>query len=229
MRLRWRGTDRDPVARRQEGAPAAYLDANDPCDIARHLALLDRVPRSGIVRVTVTPSDRSGSWWVEVVSSDRSGLLAAISGGLESHALDVLSASVATWPDGATLDIFHVSAEEEPHPEDLRAWIEAALGRPLMPSPVVGAVVTFTAADDGTTMCKVQAPDRLGLLHDLAATFALQGIRVASARVETAIDVAVDHFALTDRRGKPLGVATQQAVRGAILGGRRLDRGTARR
>lgn len=221
MKLQWRGHRGDPISRRQASAPSAYLDANDPCDVARHLALLDPVPRPGVVRVTVTPSARPGAWWVEVVSRDRAGLLAAISGGLEGHALDILGASVATWPDGATLDIFHVAAAEAPHPEELRTDIEAALDRPLLPSPVGGAVVTFSDADDGTTRCEVQAPDRLGLLHDLAATFALLGLRVTSARIETTIDTAVDRFALTDRRGRPLDIATQHAVQAAILGGRR--------
>ena len=219
MRLRRARPERDPIERRRVGAPAAYLDANDPCDVARHLALLDPVPQPGVVRVTVTPTARPSSWWVEVVSRNRAGLLAAITGGLEHRSLEVVSASVATWSDGATLDIFRVDAEHAPDPDDLRIAIEEALGAPLLPSPIVGATVIFSSAPDGSTLCEVRAPDRHGLLHDLAATFALQGVQIDSARVETEIDNAVDRFALTDRRGRPLDIAAQHALRAALVRG----------
>ncbi len=69
------------------------------------------------------------------------------------------------------------------------------------------------------TVCEVRAPDKPGLLHALASTFAAAAVSVHSARVTTENNIAVDRFELTDRDGHKLDAQHRDAVVAFISGG----------
>src|SRR5581483_5943542 len=95
------------LVERIEAAPRGYLLSHGPDDVARQAALVDPLPGRAEVRVNVA-AVAADEWRVEVALRDRPGLLASVSGVLAAYGLDVLDAVVATWPDGAALESFHV-------------------------------------------------------------------------------------------------------------------------
>ena len=57
---------------------------------------------------------------------------------------------------------------------------------------------------DEYTVIEVKSPDRLGLLHLITRTLSALGLDIASARIATEIDQAVDTFYVLDRQGRRL-------------------------
>jgi [protein-PII] uridylyltransferase len=59
-------------------------------------------------------------------------------------------------------------------------------------------------ADPHFTLVEVQAPDRIGLLHDLLRSLSRNDIDIGLARISTESGAAIDTFYVTDRhtRGK---------------------------
>ena len=211
------------VRDRVRHAPASLVVTDDAAEVARLAALVEPPPRGRVARVAVTPAGPS-RWRVDVASRDRPGLLAAITGVLAQRDLPVASAVVATWADGAAVDSFVVETAIGPEPGVLAKEIQAARP-PRTSAPVPDAAVIFD--DDGSpwyTLCRVEAPDKPGLLHALATALTTAGADVHSAKVMTEGGCAVDHFELTDRRGRKLDTRAKAAVVAAVSG----DVGAAR-
>lgn len=205
------------AAGRIGGAPPAYLLVHDSSEVARHATLLGARPTPGEVRVVVTPGRRPETWQLDVAARDQAGLLAACTGVLAAAGLDVIQAVVATWDDGAALEAFVVASPSSPDVAALQLALEHALVSPVLTAPVDGAVVTFDDTAAGLyTACEVRAADRPGLLHALAAAMAVAGADVHAASVRTVGGVARDRFDLSDRGGRRLTPARQEAVRRAI-------------
>ena len=72
------------------------------------------------------------------------------------------------------------------------------------------------AGNDRTVLTLV-APDRPGLLADVAHVLRDQQLRVQDARIATFGERAEDHFQLTDRHDQPLTETSRQALRTALL------------
>ena len=109
---------------RLESAPRGYVLRTPSTALARHAALLDPKPASH-PRVGRHAAEDVG-WWVDVAWHDDAGRLAAITKVLADLGLVVDDAVLATWPDGAVLDSFHVPLGPRPDPEALAAAIAAA-------------------------------------------------------------------------------------------------------
>src|SRR4051794_5411431 len=165
-----------PATARAATAPAGYVLTQGTSDLARHCELLASLPVEGEVRVVATPGRRPGTWHLDVGSRDRPGLLAAFTGGLAEHELDVVQAVVATWDDRAALQAFVVTSRSTPNAGRLEHALAASLGGPLVGAPVPDAEVAFRHTDGALyTSCDVRAPDRPGLLHALAVAIASAG------------------------------------------------------
>lgn len=225
----------DPLAvDRLEHAPRPYLLAQDATDIARQMVLLTPRPSRHDVRVAVEEAGE-GRWRVDVVSRDRPGLLAIVSGVLAEHGIDVLDATVATWDDGAALEAFLVQrAPRDPpqledaeldeiglaQPDQLAAAVRAAFDRPLSSPPNPDATVHFEdEVSPWYTVCEVRSPDTRGLLHTITVGLHGAGADVHSARLVSEGGRAVDRFELTDRHGSKLDDVTKEAIRSAVAEG----------
>ena len=57
---------------------------------------------------------------------------------------------------------------------------------------------------DEYTVIEVKCPDRLGLLHLITRTLSALDLDIASARIATEIDQALDTFYVLDRKGRRL-------------------------
>jgi hypothetical protein len=62
----------------------------------------------------------------------------------------------------------------------------------------------------------VEAHDRPGVLHALAAAFASAGVNVHAARITAEDGVALDEFELTGRNGAKLDRAAEEAIAAAL-------------
>ena len=210
--------DQADLAQRITTAPRSYLLHQEPAAIARHAALLRDIPAAGVVQVAVT--DDVDCRWVDVVTRDRHGLLAAATCALADLDLQISHAVLATWPDAAALESFCVHAAAMPSEADLARAIEAALDDDLASTPLAEVTVAFdNQASPWHTACEVDAPDKPHLLHQLATAFAAAGVDVVAATVTGHDGRAYDSFLLDRARGGKLGPADQATVVRFVEGG----------
>ena len=104
---------------RISNAPASYALNHSPEEIFRHAQLVEPCPRAGQVRVAVIDGPESGSWTINVATRDRTALLARVTRVLSDCNLEVVSADIATWEDGAVLDVFIVKSTSRPSEGEL--------------------------------------------------------------------------------------------------------------
>ncbi|MEP6661190.1 MAG: cation:proton antiporter [Acidimicrobiales bacterium] len=202
-------------------APRAYLLRAAPADIARQVRLCDPTPPPGTVRVGVAAAEgRPGSWWVDVTTRDRPGLLSRETAVLAAHGADIEDAVAATWGDGCALASFLVRTASLPHSDVLRAAIDDALARPLASKPTSDVTLSFD--DDVSpwhTVCTARAVDRIGLLHALTTAFAASGASVHAARVHRDDGVVIGVFELTDAKGRKFAPGAQDGIREVLRSG----------
>jgi UTP:GlnB (protein PII) uridylyltransferase len=104
----------------------------------------------------------------------------------------------------------------------VRSAFSAALDEPLEAKPVADVTLAFDdAGSPWHTRCAVTATDRPGLLHALAAAFAVADVSVHAAQITTDGARVVDQFDLTDRRGAKLDGKAKAAVVDAVTQGGR--------
>ena len=211
------------VANRILTAPYRYLLAQDSADVARQAALIEPPPARGRARVVVRELD-ADEWRIDVGARDRPALLARVSGVLARYGLDVLDATVVTWPDGVALESFRVrvssGADRVPDGVELVSGVVAAFDEPLVAAPNPDAEIAFDdAGSPWYTVCEVRGPDRPGLLHAITVALAAAGADVHAARVTTDQGTAVDRFDLTDRTGRKLDESTKATVATTIRSG----------
>lgn len=211
-------------------ASNTYLLSHEPEELARQAQLVEPLPRSGAVRVAIAPLPEPDRWKIDVACRDVEGLLANLTDVLTEHGLDITSASIATWADGAVLDSFIVVSHNRPSAKHLSMAFEAGLGKRR--SPV--AMPTLSIEFDNTalpwhTLAVVTGPDRPGALLAVSAAFATAGVVLHTARISTTDQQVNDRFAVGDRVGRKLDTATMDAIRTALVEGRTSRRLTRRR
>lgn len=172
-----------------------------------------------------------GRFQVSIAAPDQPGLFAVLAGVLALHDLNILSAEVLTWkrPPGwsggpIAVDVFVVQEPGEGlYLEDLwqrirRAISYALTGKlsldyrleqkrssPLSLAP--GApkgrrkVRVDSESSDFYTLIEVAAPDRLGLLYDLASAISGLGLVLHLARIATSAGRIHDTFYVRDEGG----------------------------
>ncbi len=200
-----------------------------------------RVGGKGVNMLEVRPGRARGYFEVTIAALDRPGLFATLAGALALHNLDILSADIFTWSDGVAMDVFTVA---EPEGNLLLDEVWARVRRSIMyaltgkldiesrladkRASLLGArrsapklppsVNVDNAASDFHTVIEVAAPDRQGLLHDLALTLNRQGMSVELARITTIGGQAADVFHVLDNEGRKVIDSGQvQAVKKDLL------------
>ncbi|MGE4553206.1 MAG: HD domain-containing protein, partial [Desulfovibrionaceae bacterium] len=198
-----------------------------------------RVAGLGVCEVEVRRSRAAGFLELTLAARDRPGLFAAVVGVLTLQNLDICSAEVFTWKGGLALDVFTVSEPRDREFADefwgrVRAMLGGALtGRldvahhlaqrrasPLAAGrcgPKLPAEVRVdNAVSDFYTKVSVAAPDRVGLLHDLAARLTELGADIQLARIATRSGLVADVFYVRGADGRK--ITDQAAVAGLEQG-----------
>ncbi|MDQ6617567.1 MAG: cation:proton antiporter [Actinomycetota bacterium] len=217
------------VGARIRAAPRAYVLGTDAADLARHAALCEPPPRDGAVRVHVERRN-DGRFCVDVVSHDRSGLLAAAAYALNGVGVDVVDATVAVWGDRCALASFRTSLPVESSPAEIENWVLRSLKRPSSAQPLADATIDFdNQSSPWHTICRVRTADRPGVLYAVTTALAASGATVHSARITTNAGGADDVFRLSDGKGQKLSPIAEDTIRLAIVAGGSIPTGQKRR
>lgn len=207
-----------------ERLPRAYVLAVPTETAARHFRILGPAIGATDLRTEARPGERGGTYDLTVVAADRPGLLAKIAGALALNGLNILSAQAFTTEDRVVLDLFAVEPvfgdeiDEDRwrrFRSDLRKAIEGRVSleyrvrekRRLYPRPRTVTPTSVTIDNDASdffTVVEVSAPDRIGLLFDLARAFHELELDVHVAKVATLGSRVVDAFYLRDLFGQKI-------------------------
>ncbi len=190
--------------------------------MAEHLRMLHQLSNTSVVTELFHHPDLRSSDLV-VVTRDLPGLFALIAGTLASQGVNIISAQIHTRADGIAIDTFQVNeptGEAVTSPatwartlDALRAVLigDAQVATLLEKRRAAGRATTLAGGSakitldnhlsDDYTVLEVKCPDRLGLLYLVTRTLAALGLDIATARIATEIDQAVDTFYVHDGRG----------------------------
>ncbi|MDR3685879.1 MAG: HD domain-containing protein [Coriobacteriia bacterium] len=196
-----------------EGAPLRYLASRTTAEIVRDARLVAGLQMGGAEQAQIavgsgpTPDTHS----VTVVAIDAPELLARIAGAFALAGLDILALDAYGSRDGVVLDSFVVTsatrrAVTTESFTQLERFLRAALRdrlelqtrlaerRKHYPARQSGPVRVETISAGWDTAVRVSAPDRPGLLHDLARAVSATGLDIRWAKVLTVDGIALDTF-----------------------------------
>lgn len=183
-----------------------------------------------------------------IVTQDRPGLFAMLTGALAANALNVVSARISTSRDGVALDVFrlsHMDRREFVMDPDTWTRVYERLGRVLRgertmedmlqavrssahwsrPNPRIPTEVTVeNDSSPYYTLVDVTAPDRVGFLFSLTHALFQLDLQIHLAKITTNVDQVLDVFYVTDRNGQQ--VADPAALAVAVR--KQIDNGEAR-
>jgi len=206
------------------GAHLRYLASREPAEIARDARLFAELTSSSAalgVLIAVSSGPVDGTHAVTVVAPDRPELLARLAGAMALAGLDILAVDAYGAPGHVALDAFVVtSSTGRPASSDTFAAVErfarAALRDRLelatrlaerrrhYPARSDAPVRVETIPSGWDTTVRVTAPDRPGLLHDLARAVSLEGVDIRWAKIQTIDGVARDTFHVVGPDGGPV-------------------------
>ena len=170
--------------------------------------------------------DPSSGWTrVMLCTWDRPSLLAKCAACFSAVKLNISQAEVFNRADNLALDVFRVREQGSHSPasparlRELAFLLDGALSEPprfasvwacsrhkfLASPPRIGHRIRFdndSAAD--STVLRVEASDRLGLLYDIVQALADNGVNITQAHIQTDDDVARDTLQLTDSEGRKI-------------------------
>lgn len=196
-----------------EAAPLRYLASRQPADVSRDARLVSELSSSAGARLllAVTMGAVPGTHVVTVAAPDRPELLARLAGAIALAGLDILSVDAYGGPGGIALDSFVVtSATNRPASPDSFAKLERLANAALKdrlelatrlaerrrhyPARTSGRVEVRVSQAGWDTLLEVRAPDRPGLLYDVARAVSLSGLDIRWAKAQTIEGMARDIF-----------------------------------
>ncbi len=224
------------LERHMERFRDSYWTAFDEDAHVRHAEFL-RNASSGddVLAVDAAPDRFRAVTDFTVYAPDRPGLFAKIAGAMAVSGVNIVDARVITTVDGMALDQVAVQGADDRAVEDgqtvagIKRAIADVLSGAIDPAAVLrdrrerpGRTQIFSVAprvliDNGVseihTMIEVNARDRRGLLYDVTQGLVDMGLAIASARIATYGERAVDVFYVRDGFGLQI---TQQSKLDAI-------------
>lgn len=178
----------------------------------------------GVCVVHGEASGVPGVFRVSVAACERTGLFATVAGVMSLHRLDIHAARAFTWSDGTVVDVFTVSGVNDSlYPEEvwerIRRGVQyALLGKLQLDSrleerrnsplasirsgPPLPPRVSVSDGGSGLSVVEVAAPDRPGLLHDMARVLNRLGLTIVLAKVTTDEGRAADVFHVRGAEGE---------------------------
>ena len=207
-----------------------YVASTSVQRMGEHLRLVQRLADTPVATELFHHRDLGSSDLV-VVTRDVPGLFSLIAGTLAAHGINITSAQIHTRQYGVAIDTFQVNdvtgeaatgswqwgrtldalravlAGEQSVPELLEKRRRA--GRHGAAAPGLPKITIDNRLSDDYTVVEVKCPDRVGLLYLITRTLSGLGLDIASARIATEIDQALDTFYVHDGSGgkvdEPLG------------------------
>ncbi len=208
-----------------EKLPFRYLLSQHPQEILKHYGM-EKELASRSVCFKAEPVEGE-MWQTTVVTRDRPGLFALITGVLWARGLNILSADIYTREPGVVCDILRVERIPDPlHPDELWGKVENDMVRALADSSYLDEiletrrrpsvldakchprkddrVVVDEEASDFYTLIEVYTWDRPGVLHSITNALFELDINIQLAKISTPGAQVVDIFYVTDLSGEKL-------------------------
>jgi [protein-PII] uridylyltransferase len=222
-----------------EKLPFRYLLSQRPEDILKHYGMEKELAHRPVC-FKAEPVEGE-MWETTVVTRDRPGLFALITGVLWARGLNILSADIYTREPGVACDILRVERIPDPlHSEQLWARVESDLVRGLADSSYLDEIlenrrkpsILLTKnrprqddkvkideeASDFYTLIEVYTLDRPGVLHTITNSLFELGINIQLAKISTPGAQVVDIFYVTDLSGEKLtSCGRHEEVKGKLL------------
>jgi [protein-PII] uridylyltransferase len=214
-----------------------YVTSTGVQRMAAHLRLIARLEAAPVATELFHHPDLGSSDLV-VVTRDVPGLFALIAGTLAAHGVNIISAQIATRGDGIAIDTFQVNDPTGESVTSAAHWgrvldalravlareqtVEALLerrqrGRATTDGFARPKIAVDNRLSDDQTVLEVKCSDRLGLLYLITRTLSAQGLDIASARIATEIDQALDTFYVHGRDGRKLDEPVEtERIRGVL-------------
>jgi [protein-PII] uridylyltransferase len=207
----------------------------------RHARLIEKAGRTGEkFQTEISTNAFQGVTEVTVLAIDHPRLLAIITGACAAAGANIAEAQIFTTSDGFALDSIFISRAFEHDEDELRRAkrvadhiVRALKGDIRLPDVVASRVAqtkkssAFSVTPDVTidnalsaknTVIEVTGLDRPGLLYELTTTIGKLNLNIASARIITYGEKAVDVFYVTDLMGGKIDQpAKQTAITRQIL------------
>ena len=208
-------TSDEAIRARITHAPASYALTHTPKQLLDHALLVEPMPRSGDARIVILPTQITDQWLVNIACRDRSALLARLSGALSSLDLSVITAEIATWADGAVLDIFTVQSAVEPRIGAVSDAVQRSLqSRNVKTS---GGAHKLTVRLDHSahpwhSIMRVEGEDQVGLLRDITATLAKLKVIIHHAQIGTEQGRVHNMFEVSDAHGRKLSTQASNKI-----------------
>ncbi len=212
-------------------APENYLLSTPEEAVPRHFELVTRFLRQNGTgepdpyRATLTHFPEREFSELTIVTRDRPGLFAMLTGVLTSVGLNIAGARIATSREGIALDVFQLShVERKDVVMDTDTWthIYSRLADVLHGKRTLDDLLRATRAPsfltrkqsrystDVTvdneispryTVVDITGPDRMGFLFTVTYTLFTLDLEIHVAKITTNVDHVLDVFYITDRHG----------------------------
>ncbi len=219
---------REEISEHMESMPDRYRSDTSPQDILRHIELGARLSERMICEIDITHRRRLGNTLLTLLCKDQLGLFAIVAAAFAVYELNILDAKVYTREDGLVIDTFQVVDSEGKAVVNENLWkkfrhsLEELLSgkqelsdflkrnnkylrlkkRMSFDLPIL--VKFDQTASEYATVLEVVAPDRHGLLAQIAQFFAYEGVSISRAKITTEGQCAVDAFYITDDDGSKI-------------------------
>ncbi len=216
------------VAEHLAAMPVGYVDRFSIEEIVRHLTVTTPSPRGDEIRWDAVNARDVTS--LVLAALDQPGLLVRVAGTLAARDIAILDARLVTNDAGVGIDTFHIEdaviggVVSDRKLSQVRSDLSGMVGyeerlrqrRPrsnLVPSS--GQVRTYV--DGSASVLEVRTPDRVGLVHDLAAAVTSKGATIHLAKIRTRGALAIDTLWLRDPdTGGPLSDQQVELIAGAL-------------
>jgi [protein-PII] uridylyltransferase len=234
----------DQISAFLEVMPDNYFLSTPEESVPGHFQLVNRFLRGreendgDLYRASVVHYPEREFSELTVVTEDRPGLFAMLTGVLATNTLNVVSARISTSRDGVALDVFrlsHLDRRDIVMDQDTWTRVYARLGAVLRgertmeemlrsvraPSYLTkrnSRIPTEVTVDNESspyyTLVDVTAPDRVGFLFSVTYALFQLDLQIHLAKITTNVDQVLDVFYVTDHNG--LKVADPKSLETAL-------------
>ncbi len=217
-----------------QGFPRRYLLVTDERSVAAHAELAQRALAEG---AAASVAREEGCWLLSIATRDRPRLFAELAGALASFGMNIVHAEAFGNAAGNVLDVFRFTDPDrrlDLNPEEVedleRLLVATARGQvdirkrlsarplPRWRSRQAGQPVAAfdSEVSPRATLIEISAPDRPGLLYDLASAIADAGCSIDVVLVDTEAYRAIDVFYVT-HNGRKLSITLQTTLQAELL------------
>ncbi|MFH0871770.1 MAG: [protein-PII] uridylyltransferase [bacterium] len=205
--------------------PVRYILTTPRAKVASHLHLVAHLHDSPLA-TKLQHFPQIGCSEFTVCTFSQPGQFANIVGVLSAHGINILSAQIYTRSDGIVIDTFQVNNLQGMAVRNESLWqrveneLKGVLEGRLQVEDLIAAggkrygdrfgkkalalpprVEFDNYISDAYTVIDVRTKDRLGLLYLISRTISSLGLDIASAKIATEVDQAMDVFYVTETQG----------------------------